>query len=302
MTKVRLTFLVSVLVILSIFIFQAQTMAQDSQTLTIRVLMVYQTANGFDRVPTRVWNLTVNGVDRDPVSTANGHLEITVPREGRSVFTLTPVYGHDDWVPLTIDFTSPTEFILTYQSPSEVEFNREIKLYQNSDGTYYFNWRHREMGFFQPQDDLTAPIMGLFRDVEVDDAPARLPEFWAKNEYWNGDTYGTVFTFASPGDQAVSLHVTWTYPNGSTLVRSYPREGSLETEDGIIVTTDTGKRDHIYGSFPFRIYRIFTPEFIQNMEPGWYSLSYRLINPAGRSSNPMEHNLFIQAPEDWYPQ
>ena len=302
MIKRRPTFLLTILVLLSVLVIHNRASAQESDTLTIRVLMVYQTVNGFDRVPTRVWNLTVNGVDQNPVSTLNGSLELTVPREGQSVFTLTPEYGHDDWVPLTIDFTSPTEWVLTFQSPASDEAAREIKMYQGPDGTYFFNWRHREVGFFQPQDDFSAPIMGLFRDVEVDDAPARLPEFWAKDQYWNGDTYATEFTYASPGDLPVSLHVTWTYPDGSHVVRVYPREGSLETEDGIIVTTDTGKRDHIYGSFPFRIYRTFTPAFIQSLEPGWYHLSYRLVNSEGHESNPMEHELFVQAPEDWYPQ
>ena len=158
------------------------------------------------------------------------------------------------------------------------------------------------MAFFQAQDNLNAPIMGLFRDIEVADAPARLPEFWAKDEYWNGDTYGTVFTFASPGNQMVSLHVTWTYPDGTQLIRVYPREGSLETDDGIIATTDTGKRDHIYGSFPFRLIRIFSADFVQSLEPGLYHLSYRLVNMNGDSSNPMDHQLFVQAMEDWYPQ
>ena len=302
MVKGRLALLLLLLVVFTGYTTCSPAWSQDSGTMTIRVLMVYQTNNGFDRVPARVWNVNVNGVDKAPVTTVNGHLELTIPREGRSVFTLTPVYGHDYWLPLVIDFTSPQEWILTYESADLDPIYREIKLYQAPDGTYYFNWRHREVGFFQAQENMNAPVMGLFRDMDVDDAPARLPEFWAKDQYWNGDTYGTVFTYASPGDLPVSLHVTWTYPDGSRLVRVYPREGNVATEDGILVTTDTGKRDHIYGSFPFRIVRTYTAYFVQNLAPGRYSLSYSLVNTRGDASHPMEHNLFIQAPEDWYPQ
>lgn len=302
MAKGRLTLLLFSLVIFSIFTTDAKVWSQDSGTMTIRVLMVYQTTNGFDRVPARIWNVTTNGVEKSPVATVDGHLELTIPRDGRSVFTLTPVYGHDDWLPLTITFTSPQEWILTFDSPGLDPIYREIKLSQAPDGTYYFSWRYREVGFFQPQDNPTAPIMGLFRDLDVDNAPARLPEHWGKTQYWNGDTYGTVFTYASPGDLPVSLHVTWTYPDGTYLVRVYPREGSLETEDGILAETDTGKRDHTYGSFPFRINRTYTDLFVQSLAPGLYFLSYRLVNTSGDSSNPMKHNLFIEAPEDWYPQ
>ncbi len=301
MVKVKQLVLFSLLIILPALVVHNRALAQDSENMTIRVLMVYQTANGFDRVPERIWKVTFNGVDQDSVATVNGILEFTVAREGRTVFTLTPVYGHDDWVPLTITFTSPQEYILTYDSASLDPLYREIKLYQAPDGAYYFNWRYREMGFFQAQDNPDAPVMGLFRDLEVDDAPARLPEYWDKAQYLNGDTYGTVFTYASPGDLPVSLHVTWTYPDGSILVRAYPREGSLMTDDGIWVVTDTGKRDHTYGSFPFRIVRTYTSDFIQSLLPGYYNLSYRLVNTRGDTSNFMSHQLFLKDPADWYP-
>jgi len=275
--------------------------SQEAGSMTIRTLVVYQVNAGFERVEPREWEIYTDDVLQETVVTENGHLTVTIPRQGRTVLRLRPVYYHNYWLNLTITFTSPNNFIMTYDNPVLEPIYREIPLLPNDDGTYFFNHRHRELGFFQPQDNPAAPIMGLFRDIQVNDAPARLPEYWDRYQWENGDEYGCIFTYAAPGGQEPALQVTWAYPDGTEIVRTYPRPVELVTEDGIIVTTDTGKRDTVYGDYPFRLRRIFPPRFIQAQPPGSYLLSYRLVDPAGNISNPMTHRLFIVDPADWYP-
>ena len=275
--------------------------SQESGTMTIRTLVVYQVNAGFERVEPRAWEIYTDGELRETVVTENGHLTVTIPRQGRTVFRLRPVYFHNYWLNLTITFSDPDDFIMTFDNPVLDPIYREIPLIMNDDGTYFFNHRHRELGFFQPQDNLAAPIMGMFRDIQTNNAPARLPEYWDRFQWENGDEYGCIFTYAAPSGQGPALQVTWTYPDGTELVRTYPRPVEMVTEDGIIVTIDTGRRDTFFGDYPFRLRRVFPPEFIQAQPPGSYLLSYRLVDPAGNVSNPMNHQLFIVDPEDWYP-
>ena len=56
MARIKPLLLFSIFVLLAASAADTRALAQDSGTMTIRVLMVYQTVNGFDRVPERVWN------------------------------------------------------------------------------------------------------------------------------------------------------------------------------------------------------------------------------------------------------
>jgi len=269
-------------------------LAQDSGQLTIRTLMVNQGPTGFTRTSGRICDVYTNGVLVDTVIVDNGDFTVSMDRTGETLLRFNATYGADNWFNLTVIFTSPDEFALLYDEPTVLPEYRQIPLLPNSDGSYYFDYRRREVGFFKPQDNLQAPILGRFRDPTG--GQPLLPQLWTSHQrlYGNELTYSLIWTYGEPNGQPVSMVVTWTYPDGSNKVRIYPQFSQMETEDGITAVADRGHRDPVYGDYPFFLRRTFSADFIRNLPPGDYRLAYQLLDPDNNLSNPREHLLTVE--------
>lgn len=278
---------------LSVLVGADSARAEDPTEMTIKTMLAELSDKGWIRVSEQPVIVRIGTDQSDPVIHTNGRMTVTIPRSGR-VYLIFPPRVMTEWLTIEFYFRSPTDYDIYHTLGPDRSQANEIQLFENSDGTYYFDHIHRSLALFPPNDDPDAPILGHFAGGTG--GIAELPVYWGKNELYNGTKeYRITWTYGDPSGGPADMIVTWTHPDGTQTIRSYPWMSDHTTDDGIIVHTGEGNRNHTWGFWPWLMVREFTFHFVENfITPGTHRLDYQLIGANGHYSNTRSHLLVVE--------